>query len=241
MSEHKHELLSQYLDGELGASEVLELERALDGDLALRTRLEQMRSIDSSLRNAFKGDVASAVPTHITQMLAPQSNVVAFPTQASKTKAKANWGLAVAASLMAASGLLVFQQAQVASVDQGMDVLIAQELEQAPSSADGWNLLADGREIRPVLSFHSKDNGWCREFLLNDQGAQQRGVACKSENLWVSAVIGPIDTQFTDAATDYRPAGSNDLDSIQAFVDSQADGIPLGLSAEAKLIEAGWK
>lgn len=239
MNEHKHELLSQYLDGELGASEVLELERALDGNLALRTRLEQMRSINSSLRNAFKGDFASTVPPHITQMLAAQSNVVAFPAQASK--AKANWSLAVAASLMAASGLLMFQQAQVASVDQGMDALIAQELEQAPSRAAGWYLLADGREMRPVLSFHSKDNGWCREFLLNDQGLQQRGVACKGENLWVTAVIGPIDTQFADAATDYRPAGASDLDSVQVFVDSQADDIPLGLSAEAKLIEGGWK
>jgi hypothetical protein len=241
MSEHTNELLSQYLDGELGASEVLELERALDGDLALRTRLEQMRSIDSSLRNAFKGDFAVPIPAHITQMLAPQSNVVAFPTRASKAKATANWGLAVAASLMAASGLLMFQKTQIASVDQGIDALIAQELEQAPSRASGWNLLADGREMRPVLSFYSKDNGWCREFLLSDQGAQQRGVACKSENQWVSAVMGPIDTQINDAATDYRPAGAADLESVQAFVDSQAVDIPLGLRAEAKLIEGDWK
>lgn len=241
MSEHEHELLSQYLDGELGASEVLELERALDGDLALRTRFEQMRSIDSSLRNAFKGDLTETIPAHITQMLAPQSNVVAFPARASKARVKANWGLAVAASLMAASGLLMFQQTQVASVDQGMDALIAQELEQSPSRAEGWNLLADGREMRPVLSFRSKDNGWCREFLLSDQGAQQRGVACKSENQWIAAVIGSIDTQITNAATDYRPAAAADLGSVQAFVDSQADDIPLGLSTEAKMIEGGWK
>lgn len=241
MSENENELLSAYLDGELEASKAVELEHALDGDLALRSRLEQMRSIDTSLRSAFKGDFAGAIPAHITRMLAPENNVVAFPSQTSKAKAKANWGLAVAASLMAASGLLMFERAQIAGVDQGMDTLLAAELEQTPSRADGWNLMTDGREVRPVLSFQSKDNGWCREFLLADEGVQQRGVACKSDNQWVTAVIGPVDIQIADAATDYRPAGASDLDSVQAFVESQADDIPLGLSAEAELIEGGWK
>ena len=246
MSEYENELLSAYLDGELEASKAVELERALDGDLALRSRLEQMRSIDISLRSAFKGDFAGPVPAHITRMLASEAvstedNVVAFPTQTNKAKAKANWGLAVAASLMAASGLLMFERAQIAGVDQGMDALIAAELEQTPSQADGWNVLADGREMRPVLSFQSKDNGWCREFLLADEGVQQRGVACKTDNQWVTAVIGPVDTQIADAATDFRPAGADDLDSVQAFVESQADDIPLGLGEEAELIEGGWK
>jgi len=241
MSEHKHELLSQYLDGELNASEALELERALDGDPALRTTLEHMQDIDASLRSAFKGDFTDTVPAHITQMLAPQTNIVAFTPRVSGAKAKASWGLAIAASLMAASGLLMFQQSQVATTDQGMDSLIAQELEHTPSRADGWNLLADGRKMRPVLSFLSKSNGWCREFLIADQGVHMRGVACKQESHWVNAVIAPVDSQVSDAAMDYRTAGADDVDAVQAFVDSQADDIPLGLTAEAELIEGRWR
>ena len=105
MSEQDYELLSQYLDGELGASQVQQLERRLGQEPGLRSQLERLQSVNASLVSAFDIPGADTVPTAVTRMVTDSghSNVVAFPQ-----RHKAGLGFAVAASLLAATGLLFF-------------------------------------------------------------------------------------------------------------------------------------
>ncbi|MEH6569709.1 MAG: hypothetical protein V7709_11565 [Halioglobus sp.] len=238
MSTSDHEILSQYLDGELGASQVQQLERRLGQEPGLRSQLERLQSVNASLVSAFDIPGADTVPASVTRMVTDSgnSNVIAFPQ-----RHKAGLGFAVAASLLAASGLLFFDQSQPGvPAGTSIDTLLVQELENTPSRGDGWNLLADGRKMRPVLSFQRVDNTWCREYMLETQGQQWHGVACRSETQWTTAVLSPAEGLGSSAA-EFRPASAGDTDQVQDFVDSQALDIALSLKREAQLIKDGWK
>jgi hypothetical protein len=238
MSEQDLEMLSQYLDGELGASQVQQLERRLSKEPGLRSRLERLQSVNASLVSAFDRPGTDKVPAVVTRMVtdSANSNVIAFPQ-----RHKVGLGFAVAASLLAASGLLSFDQSQPGvPAGTAIDTLLVQALENAPSRGDGWNSLADGRKMRNVLSFQSLDSGWCREYRLEDQGQQWHGVACRGEIHWTTAVVSPAHT-LGSSASEYRPASAGDSDQVQHFVESQAQDIALSLKQEAQLIKDGWK
>ncbi|MEH6583831.1 MAG: hypothetical protein V7754_17995 [Halioglobus sp.] len=238
MTDQDHELLSQYLDGELGAPQVRQLEQRLATEPALQAQLVNLRAIDSTVKAAFNVPGADTVPPQVTRMLQkPANNVVAFPQ-----RRKAAWGFAVAASLMAASGVLFFEESGQPAADNRLaDTQLFEELERAPSRGEGWNLLGDGRQVRPILSFHSKSDGWCREYMLAEQGELWRGVACRGENRWINTVISSQDIGAAGSADQYRPASAADTDQVQSFVRTQADGIALSANEEAELINKGWK
>ena len=238
MTEQDHELLSQYLDGELGASQVLQLERRLVAEPLLQARLERMEALNNNLINAFSGEGVERVPPAVTRMLQQATGkVVNFPA-----RKEAAWGFAVAASLLAASGLLFFEQSAPGNDSQAAaDNLLAQALEHTPSRGEGWDLLADGRQLRPVLSFRSEAEGWCREYLVVEQGEHSRGVACKGEHSWGTTVLSPQPPSVTDSAREYRAAGADQADQVDDFVASHADNIPLSAREEARQISTGWK
>jgi hypothetical protein len=138
---------------------------------------------------------------------------------------------------VAAAGLILAPQWQEGD-HSGAD-LLASALETTPSSNDGWEVLADGRKLRPVLSFSSLQGHWCREFLVAQDADINRGVACRAEGRWQTRVIAAA--QAPGTPTDYRPAGATDADIVATFIDTQAANIPLSLVQEADLIARGWE
>ena len=242
MSETDIELLSQYLDGELGAPQVQALEKRLAAEPSLQAELDRLREVNDALRNAFDFPGADEVPSSVSAMLGkPASeradNVVAFPQ-----KRRTGLGFAVAASLLAATGLLFFEQGQQGLEEGGYaDPVLAEVLEQSPSRSEGWESLADNRQVRPVLSFRSKSANWCREYLLDEGGVHWRGIACREGTHWIHEAIVQVEPTHADAASEYRPAGAGDADQINQYIDRNADGIALGARAEAELIDSGWK
>lgn len=237
MKDQDYELLSQYLDGELGAPQVLHLEQRLAAEPELKSCLAQMQKVDASLRGSFDVPGADNVPPHVTRMVQESAdNVVAFPQ-----RRKAVAGFAIAASLLAASGLLSLQTAQqVADSPMGGDRQLASALEQSASQSDGWEQLQDGRKVRMVLSFHTAHEGWCREYMLADRSSHWHGVACRGEQGWASAVLAEV-APTQDSVDVYRPAGANDSSTVESFITTQADDIPLSARAEAEVIANGWK
>lgn len=233
MSEHDNELLSQYLDGELGAPQTLELKKRLLAEPQLRASLEQLQQVDNALRNAFDTPAAERVPTAVAQMIEPAK----AGTQAQR---KAAWGFAIAASIMASSGLLLFQGNQLAMDDSSVDAQFVQALDSNPSRSEGWDQLADGRQIRAILSFPSKTHGWCREYLLADAGQTAHGIACRGDGQWTAMVVSFQNINL-DAASDYRPAGADNPDIIASFADQQASDIALSATAEAELLANDWQ
>lgn len=255
MTINDEELLSQYLDGELPTSESARLELRLSAEPELHNSLQQMRQVNESLKSTFNTARARSVPARIIKLLARSDsqssdsrpseklgaadNVVAFPGR----QRKASWGFAIAASIMAASGLLFVQGTgqQLAGPSPASDTLLAQELESAPSRGEGWDVLADGREVLPLLTYARIGGGWCREYLLSSQDGHSHGIACRrDEGNWITEAL---DTQAQQAgsADVYRTAGAGDSNQIAEFMGGSAAGVALSAQEEQELISKGWR
>lgn len=229
MNEQDYQLLSQYLDGELNPFAARQLEQRLQSEPDLQATLNDMGELDSRVKQAFTG--TDEVPQHVAAMVRPAANVVAFPQR----RQRSAWQYAVAASLVAAAGVLLAPQWQQGSP---AGPTLADVLETTPSMADGWKTLDDGTEVRPVLSFSSVDGNWCREYLLNLSGEGQRGVACRETGDWNTRVITAA--ELPGSASEFRPAGAGDADAVADFLATHAKGIALSAADEQALIESSW-
>jgi hypothetical protein len=229
MNEQDYELLSQHLDQELDDDTTFRLEQRLSAEPDLQDALNRLGNLDNRLRQAYAG--TDKAPKHILDMLRPTpANVVAFPQ-----RRRPAWQYAVAASLIAAAGLVLAPQWQAPATTAPS---LASVLETTPSMADGWKALADGREMRPVLSFKAVDGTWCREYLVALEGAAEHGVACRDDGRWNTRVLAP--TSIPGDASDFRPAGAGDSDVVTNYLAEKAEGIALNAAAEKSIISSNW-
>jgi hypothetical protein len=241
MTEQDYELLSQYLDGELAAPAAQELRKRLIAEPVLRASLDRLQKVNNRVKDAFDVPGADTVPPRIVTML---KNARTRSGRLSQQQ-RAGWGLAVAASLVAASGLLFMpdwhqQIGDSLAISAGEDALLTYELEYSPSRADGWNTLSDGRQVRPLLSFANTQGGWCREYLMSSaEGTTWRGVACRTEGLWATEVLSAEEPG--GSSNEYRPAGVTNSDQITRFINTHSADIALSLEEEADLIVRNWQ
>lgn len=229
MKDQDYEQLSQYLDGELDVFAARRLEQRLANEPDLQSLLEQLQAQDTALKAAFKG--TDQAPRQVAALL--ESNVVAFPSQRGQ---RPTWQYAIAASLIAAAGLVLTPSWQQAPDG---DPMLASVLEKTPSMASGWEALDDGRQVRPVLSFKDGDGNWCREYLLSNEDQGSRGVACRQDNNWNTVIVA--DADIPGDAGEFRPAGAGDSDKVADFMIDNAAGIALSISEEAELIASDWQ
>ena len=230
MKDQDYELLSQYIDAELPAAAAQQLRQRLMAEPELRAAYNSMRNANNTVHDTFNASGNDAVPSRVSSLLQGKG--------ASNTQKRAAWGMAIAASLVAATGLLLtpdWRQSNVGSEDH----LLTAALDSTPSQGDGWNLLSDGRQIRPVLSFAHVDGSWCREYLVQEEGASQRGIACRNQGQWVTAVLASQPMPGSNG--EYRPAGAADADMINTFISSNATGIALSREEESTLISSRWQ
>jgi hypothetical protein len=236
MIEQDYELLSQYIDGELAADTAQTMRKRLLAEPELRANFERMKDINSNVRNAFDVPGADTVPASALHALASAKSRPSTLPHGNRT----GWGLAVAASLVAAAGLLLTPDwNQQPGNTPTADTLLAAALEKTPSRGEGWDTLADNRQIRSLLSFPDTRGGWCREYLMSDVGGTWRGVACRNEGQWTTEVLNA--ELIPGAANEYRPAGASNTDDINAFIATHSSGIALSLQAEADLIARKWQ
>lgn len=241
LTEQDYELLSQYLDGELPAAQVQELRARLLAEPPLRAGFERIKTVNDHVTGAFKVSGVDTVPAHVVQRLQHATS----REDKGAYQRRVGWGLAVAASVLAAAGLLLNSGQNNQSGDYiaqagRHDALLSPVLEQSLSRGEGWIFLADGTSIRPLLSFPSVEGGWCREYLLTDAGSEWRGVACRSAGQWVTAVLATVESSGTIDQY-YRPAGATTSDQVSAFIDSRSADIPVSKEQEAELIARGWQ
>ncbi len=241
LTEQDHQLLSQFIDGELSPQAARDMEQRLASEPALSARLKALKALDDRLQSALADPQIESVPAHISSLLSPTpARILPWRQRHSNS-----WRYAIAASLViAVCGTLVSQWGRDAGqtgapTERSLAQTLAEALEQLPSSGSAWAQLADGSQIRPVLSFRSQSGDWCREYLLADTVTTWHGVACRGQQGWSAAVIE--ETRLAIGPGEYRPAGANDSDSVAAFIDRQSAGIPLSAEQEAALIGDSWE
>ena len=119
-----------------------------------------------------------------------------------------------------------------------IDAVLAQALDTAPSTAEGWNIIDDERALRVVLTFPAADGQWCREFMLASDASHWRGVACRSAQSWVTQVIGR--EVFLEQQGGYRTASAATSHPIEQFIDQTATDIALSADEEIAFIARSW-
>jgi hypothetical protein len=240
MNDSDMELVSRYIDGELSVDERASFEARLVAEPALQAAFEHAQKLDAELKTTFHAAGTDSVPPRIAAMLgAPADNVVAFPS-----KPRKHVHFAIAASVAAVCGVLITQNMQNSA--PGLpellqeDRLLSQALEITPSMADGWETLADGRQLRPVLTFPSTAGGWCREYLLSTADNDWRGVACRDVNgAWITEALGS--ESFLNPGDAYQPASAADSDQVATFIGENAADIALSRGQEADVMANDWQ
>ena len=240
ITDNDHQLISQYLDGELNQAQMAQLEARFAGDSELSAHLEQLLHIDQALRDSVAAE--GRVSEHITAMLSqPDDQVVPL-----RPRRQQRWGLAVAASLLA--GIAVVNgprwiaggPANLMVPDIAESAAFVQILEQQPSTAKGWYTVQDSVQLRPVLSFASSGGTWCREFIAVQAAEAWRGVACRRDDNWDIELLVQTPGLAGESAG-YQTAGAVSADTVANFIDVNSTDIPLGRTEEAELIATGWQ
>ena len=237
------ERLIAYADGECGAAERAEVERALADDPALRERLETHRRLAARLSGHY-GPVAEApVPDRLAALLRkPEAEVIDFTSarvakeQKKRLPGWGGWG-AIAASL--AVGVLAGQLAlpnrgggSVVESHQGQLIArgeLAKALDVQLASAQ-----ADDAKVRIGVSFRDQSGQYCRTF---DTGGLS-GIGCRSAQGWNLPVTHSSGEAM--ATGGYRQAGSGDALVLQAAT-AMMKGQPLGSKSEQNARDNGWR
>ncbi len=187
MSAYSDEIVSAFVDGELAASLIAEIETAAKSDSELAARIESARRGDAILREAFDEALAGDAPDFLA--VVPQTdNVVPFARRAPPRPAVARWvPVAAAASVAFVIGAMAMQAynpSPVLTASNGglaADARIATALSRIRS---GDKTAIDGGTMTVSLSFRAADRRLCREFELNFAQGAAMGVACRDDGVW---------------------------------------------------------
>lgn len=245
MNDQDWQLLSAYLDDELSPEARADCAQRLQQEPALTAGLQALEALQTELRGTLHSAAAAQpVPPHIKALLdtAPVS-ITSLPHRLHNFTGARARGFAVAASLAAAAALLLLPQWQGSPNGPQHDTtnLLSATLEQLPSSADRWETLADGSEVRAILSFPIHDGTWCREYLLRSSEQSVRGIACRDNGQWETRVAVAQLMLPAGEEDAYRPASASDSDQIAAFVGINARDDVAGEEREAGLITSNWQ
>lgn len=242
MNDRDFELLSAYIDGELEPEAATALESRLTREPALRALLAELQSLQQRLQAAAGTDAEHPIPARIRELIESQPGAIrSLPHRLTRFSGSLRQGLAVAASLAVAAGLLLAPQWRDGHDMATDDTLLAAALETLPSRASGWDSLEDGRQLRAVLSFPSQGGSWCREYVLKDGEAAVRGVACRDSSNWTTHIAVPQTLLPGSDEEAYRPASAGDSGDIAGFIDQKAAGDVAGAKKEAGLIARNWQ
>lgn len=245
------ETLQAYVDGELGAAEVAQIDAALAHDALLARRVAQARAIRAQLRSLFDPVLDEPVPEQLSALLrpAPQSVPVApVPLTAQarhrgfgagRRRTSRRWlvpGTAVAASLAVLALALWW--------NVGSSLVRMQDGQQFAAGALS-HALDQGLASAPVpsatiaigLTFRSADGHICRTFARRTSPALA-GLACHESAGWSLPLLSTnteyVGGELRQAASDLPPA-------VQAAVDARIRGDAFDAQQERAARDGGWR
>ncbi len=232
------ELLSAYLDGELSAEREAELERRLEAIPALALKLERLSEANAALRDAYAPVAEEPMPQRVLDAIRRKPGTVRLP-------------LAVAASVTLAIGvmlgLLIAPQNDTpltGLLTGNGDVARGSGLHDTLETWPSGNARAIGADLMatPVLSFESREGGYCREIEIAGADVSAAALACRSDGGWRVEALGILAVPAQGGGQpggEFRPAGQASS-AIDAAIDERILGDPLDAAAEAELIESAW-
>ena len=251
MNAISEETLQAYLDGELDAVEVAQIDAALAHDALLARRIVQARAVHQQLKNLFDPVLDEAVPEQLAALLRtslPTVQASSIPLTAhaghrgfgaGRRRTSRRWlvsGTAVAASLAilavalwwnAGSSLVRIQDGQqfaAGTLSRALD----QTLASAPDAS---------ADVSIGLTFRSADGHICRTFVRHASPAMA-GLACHEDAGWaLPALSAPVKSE----GGELRQAASDVPPEVQAAVDTRIRGDAFDAQQERAARDDGWR
>lgn len=228
------EQIAAYADGELGGTELAEVEAAIAADPAIADQVEKHRMLKAQLAAHFAPFAKQPVPERLSALVHTgdeHGEVVSFAAERRKrglAPLARRWapiaGPAIAASLL----LAVWQPWRVGEVPEGY------AKGELATALDTQLIATQGLEVEPriLLTFRDRAGQFCRVYRKAETG----GIACHNETGWkIERELGVGLAQTTE----YRQAGSDTV--ILAAAQEMSAGEALDAVEEAQAMEKGWR
>jgi hypothetical protein len=235
------EKIIAYVDGELDAAGVAEIETAMAADPELAERVARQADLRAATRHAFAGVLQEAVPERLlraagalpegAEVIRPDFQNAAKPTRG-KRAAPFYW-MAIAASLVV--GVLVGRALDPAPFAAGPGGLqargdLASALDHKPSAEAGV--------VRIGLSFRNGERAYCRTFQMDREALA--GLACREGDRWMVRMTA-ASKGGPGGGDGYRMAASAIPAAVLSSVDETIVGEPLDAAQEREALAAGWR
>lgn len=250
------ETLFAYVDEELDAAGRAEVEAAMAADPALAQRVQQQRSLRTLLGAAYRPVLEEPVPPRLVAAAqapaAPKKAKVlelasarekhkpAARTEAAEGWTWKHWG-GMAACLVVgvfAGRSPWFVSATEDLASRGGQLVASGELSRALSTQLASAQTADA-PVRIGLSFLSRDNEFCRSFVLGRGGVG--GLACRQGDEWTLRIVSQDRSAPAPAGT-LRQAASPVPPAVLKAIDEQiAPGGALDAAGERAAMGRGWR
>ena len=233
------------VDGQLAPAELPDLVQEMARNAPLVAEVQEYLALSRNrLASAFAAKGEEPVPSRLvdTIMRAPApAPVIARARQPLFARALAwlqgsyrvpAWSLAAAPALAALALLVVWWAAPAPARGPLLEAELGPALDRTESGKD-----APLGMVRPVLTFHSKAAGWCRQFDVRHTSRQvSHALACRgTDGRWEVVASTP------PARTGLTPAGSTRRKVIDDLTASMMRGAPLSPADETKMIGGGWR
>jgi hypothetical protein len=159
------------------------------------------------------------------------------------------WSVAAVALIAAAA--LAWQlmtarpsASQLAALD-AKGLMMSAPFQRALESTES-NVAAQLASLKPIGTFLSAQNEWCRQYeLVRDGSVPVAGVACRDQNgewqVKTSALIATAPQGNGYSAASKEPAGGEGADRLDSVIGKLMLGVVLLPPDEKRLIAGGWQ
>lgn len=257
------EKLMAFVDGELSAEEAKKIKREVEANAEYQAKVDQFKQTKELLDNAYEQILQEPIPHELLNMLSTSGsgetdnevdkiiNLDERRSAKSSTFAKPLQQVAIAASVaLMIGGVAGYQLGNestefahlLTQADAGFVVAgnpLHKALESVPSNTV-FTAAAAGDIIKPIMSFKSLDNRFCREFEINADSSISVGVACRSNDKWQVEVLLAAG-QRAAGNINYQPASGYSEVALNAVLDNLWNGNSFDMEQERNLIANGWR
>lgn len=237
------EKLSAFLDAELPADEMEAIRQQLILDDSLSNRLAELAMVDERIAQHYASIDTRPMPAAITELLAQEppasAEVINFPLwkrfqRGLQNRLQQHAAVAACTALALGFGLAQLMPANNHSQVSNWNA-ITQALESTTSGIE--STLADGKKIKPRLTFINLEGNYCRQFTLFDRSTRAENIACRSNGEWQLTMT--VYSADTAQSGDYQTATGGSL--VDNALDVIMHGDAFDAQAEAQAMAQHWE
>lgn len=239
------DLLSAYIDGELGRKDAAAVRARLESDTEFSDLFNVLTKSEESLKCAAHEIDAAPLPESLVKLLSegPKQNMVRKGVVElfaefidSISRAAINRAVPVAALIAVITGVFLVDNRAF-----GPNPSVPAVAANAPTDLTPLHHLAAGEKtsinggiLTEILAFTRHDGSLCKHYVM-DADAPIEAVACLSAGTWTNVAVG--EASNASSISGYRMASGTSLPAIDTYIEANIAGGALTVEEERLLMK----